>query len=943
MDYGKTLNLPKTSFPMRANLNKREPELLEAWEKGHLYERIQEARSDRKRYILHDGPPYANGNIHIGTALNKILKDFIIKSKTMSGYLAPYIPGWDCHGLPIEHNVDQLLGPKKADMSIPEIREECRRYAEKFVSIQRDQFRRLGGLGAWESPYLTIHPGYESQIIRELAGFARSGNLYKGKKPIHWCAKCKTALAEAEVEYADHESPSIYVKFPLRSDISAVVPELAGETVSVVIWTTTPWTIPANLAITLHPDFDYVAARVRLKDPDRTEVLILAEGLLHVTLDDLGIDDFEIVTRVDPKKLERLACAHPFLDRDSILILGTHVTLDAGTGCVHTAPGHGQEDYEIGLKYGLDIYTPVDDDGRFKEDVPFFAGRFVFDANEAVNDKLRESGALLGGGTMSHSYPHCWRCKEPIIFRATEQWFIRMEKNDLRSKALGCIDQVSWIPHWGKQRIYGMVENRPDWCISRQRSWGVPIVAFYCDDCGTLLLDADVMDHVADLFEKEGADSWFTREATDLLPEGRSCAECGGTAFRKESDILDVWFESGVSWAAVCERYPELDSPCDLYLEGSDQHRGWFNSALLTSVGTRGRAPYRTVLTHGFTVDGDGRKMSKSLGNVMAPSEIIKKFGADVLRLWVAAEDYRDDIKISDEIISRLVEAYRRIRNTCRYLLGNLRDFDPDADAMDPAAMIEIDRWALSRLEALVERIRNAYETFEFHTLYHSLNQFCTVEMSAFYLDVLKDRLYVTPADSVERRSAQTALYRILDALVRLMAPILSFTAEEIWKHMPPKADREESVHLAFFPEPEAALRDLELEARWGKILALRSEVTRALETARQAKAIGHPLDARVELALPDDLAEVVAAYKDDLPMIFKVSEAALGEASGEDAEVSEEIPGLRIAVSPAPGTKCARCWILDETVGENEEHPTICHRCREILDGMSLSEEGAP
>ncbi len=937
VDYGKTLNLPKSAFPMKANLNKREPEMLAEWDEERLYHRIQEARRSADRFVLHDGPPYANGNIHIGTALNKILKDFVVKSKTMSGCLSPYIPGWDCHGLPIEHEVDKVLGPRKKEMSIAEIREECRRYAERFVSIQRDEFKRLGVLGAWESPYLTLHHGYEAQIVRELAIFVREGALYKGKKPIHWCAKCRTALAEAEVEYADHDSPSIYVKFPLRSDISAIAPEIAGDTVSVLIWTTTPWTIPANLAIAFHPDFDYVAVRARLPEPSGTEVLdtevlILAEGLLHVTMNDIGIDDFEIVAHIDPKKLDGLACRHPFLDRDSVLILGDHVTLEAGTGCVHTAPGHGQEDYEIGLSYGLDIYTPVDDDGRFTEDVAFFAGRFVFDANDAVNDKIREAGALLGEQTVSHSYPHCWRCKEPIIFRATEQWFIRMDENELRSRSLECIDRVQWIPHWGKQRIYGMVENRPDWCISRQRSWGVPIVAFYCAGCGELLLEHEVLEHVADQFEQGGADLWFTREAADLLPPGRACAKCGGTDFRKESDILDVWFESGVSWAAVCERYPELTSPCDLYLEGSDQHRGWFNSALMTSVGTRGRAPYHTVLTHGFTVDGDGHKMAKSMGNVIAPHEIIDKYGADILRLWVAAEDYRDDIKISKEIIKRLVEAYRRIRNTCRYLIGNLKDYDPGRHTVEPDGMIEIDRWALSRLERLIERSRGAYESYEFHTIYHSLNQFCTVEMSAFYLDVLKDRLYTTPPNSPERRSAQTALYGILDGLVRLMAPILAFTAEEVWKHMPPCPDREQSVHLALFPEMNSARRDEGLEEKWDKLLEVRGQVTRALEIARRHGAIGHPLDACVEISAPGELAGFIESYKEDLPMIFKVSEVTFGPADSAEAVESEEIPGLRIAVTASRGTKCERCWILSETVGESEEHPTVCGRCADIL-----------
>ena len=733
MDYKSTLNLPVTDFPMKANLPQREPEILAAWQRGDLYGTIAEAGKGKPRYVLHDGPPYANGHIHIGHALNKILKDIILKSKRMQGFDAPYVPGWDCHGLPIELQVEKNLGSKKHETTKLQMRKQCREYAEKFVHVQRVEFERLGVLGDWDRPYLTMSYDYEGITARELARFAENGGLYKGKKPVHWCSSCVTALAEAEVEYADKTSPSIYVKFLLQDDISTAVPALAGKRVSLVIWTTTPWTIPANLAVALHPELEYVALETG------GEVLVVAEGLKDAFMAATGVQGNVIATfRADI--LYRKRCKHPFYDRDSIVLLGEHVTLDAGTGCVHTAPGHGQEDYELALVEGLDIYNPVDNRGRYIQSLEFFGGMFVFDANAAVMEKLREVGALVGQGSVEHSYPHCWRCKKPIIFRATEQWFISMEKNDLRQKALTEIDRVSWVPKWGRERIHGMIENRPDWCISRQRSWGVPITAFYCTECGEILADGKTMHHVADLFMEGGADLWYEKEAAELLPPGTVCPQCGKSAFEKEMDILDVWFDSGVSHAAVLENRPELGSPANMYLEGSDQHRGWFHSSLLASVGTRGVAPYREVLTHGFVVDGSGRKMSKSVGNVVAPEEVIKKYGAEILRLWVAAQDYRDDVRISQEILTRLAEAYRRIRNTCRYLLGNLNDFDPDVDMVPYDRMTELDRWALHQLEVLKEKVAAAYNEYEFHILYHAVNGFCTVEMSAFYLDIIKER-----------------------------------------------------------------------------------------------------------------------------------------------------------------------------------------------------------
>ncbi len=678
MDYKDTLNLPKTDFPMKANLAKREPEMLARWEEMRIYEKIRADAKGRKPYILHDGPPYANGNIHLGTALNKIIKDILIKAKNMAGRDSVYVPGWDCHGLPIEHQVDKELGEKKAAMSQADKRRFCRVYADQYVGIQREQFKRLGVFGEWDNPYLTMTYDYEATTVAEFGKLYLNGSVYKGKKPVYWCASCKTALAEAEVEYQDHTTPSIYVKFACISDVAARLPKLAGEKVSVVIWTTTPWTIPANLAIALHEDFRYVAVKVK------GEVLILAKELLDYCLDAFGFrnEPYEILDEFPGSVMEGLKCRHPLIDRESLLILAPFVTLDAGTGCVHIAPGHGQEDYEIGMKYGLENYAPVDDDGKFTRDVKDFAGQFVFDANGAVIAKLKEEGALLGQMEIQHTYPHCWRCKQPIIFRSTEQWFISMEKNDLRKKTLAAIDAVTWIPSWGRDRIYGMVENRPDWCISRQRLWGVPITMFYCKACGSELMTQEILEHVVGLVREHGADVWFEREPKELMPAGTRCPKCGGETFKKETNILDVWFDSGVSHAAVLEHRPDLSSPADMYLEGNDQHRGWFHSSLLESVGTRGRAPYRNVLTHGFVVDGEGKKMSKSVGNVIDSQTIIDQYGAEILRLWVAAEDYTEDIRISEEILKRLVEAYRRIRNTSRFILGNLYDFDPATDAV---------------------------------------------------------------------------------------------------------------------------------------------------------------------------------------------------------------------------------------------------------------------
>jgi len=925
MDYKKSLNLPQTDFPMKANLAVREPEMLKKWEEMEIYYKIREVAKGKKPFILHDGPPYANGNIHLGTALNKILKDLIIKAKNMNGFDGVYVPGWDCHGLPIEHQVDKELGDKKGKMSQADKRRVCRVYAEKYVGIQRDQFKRLGVFGEWADPYLTMAYPYEATTIAEFGKLYLNGSVYKGKKPVYWCATCKTALAEAEVEYADHSTPSIYVKFSFISDIAKVLPKLAGQKVGIVIWTTTPWTIPANLAIALKDDFIYAAVKID------NEVLIVAKEMLDYCLDAFGWRDkkYEILDEFKGAVLEGQKCRHPLVDRESVIILAPFVTLEAGTGCVHIAPGHGQEDYEIGLEYGLDNYAPVDDAGKFTEDVKFFAGQFVFDANDPVIKKLEEFGALLGNVPIQHSYPHCWRCKKPIIFRSTEQWFISMEKNDLRKKALTAIDEVQWIPSWGHDRIYGMVENRPDWCISRQRLWGVPITVFYCAKCKKEVLTKEILDHLVALVEKNGADIWFEKEAKDLMPPGTLCPHCKSSEFTKEVNILDVWFDSGVSHAAVLEKRKELSSPCDMYLEGSDQHRGWFHSSLLESVGTRGRAPYLSVLTHGFVVDGEGKKMSKSVGNTIEAEEVIEKYGAEILRLWVAAEDYTDDVRISDEILKRLVEAYRRIRNTSRFILGNLYDFDINAGFVEYVQMTDMDKWALHRLQEVIKRVVEAYEKYQFHVVFYTLYNYCTVDLSAMYLDVLKDRLYTNKAGSLARRSGQTAMFIILKSMTQLLAPILTFTAEEVWAAMPGWKGKEASVHMTQFPELNNQYINAELGERWKTMIDAKAEIARAIEQARKEKVIGHSLDARVSLALPEKLRAFMENHLEDLRALLIVSQVQLVDEKAIDKPyLSEEIKGLAVGVEKARGVKCERCWIYSESVGSDKEHPAVCDRC---------------
>jgi len=925
MDYKETLNLPRTAFPMKADLPRREPGILQRWADLDLYGRLRAQSAGRGRFILHDGPPYANGHIHLGHALNKILKDIIIKSRQMAGYDCPYVPGWDCHGLPIEHQVDKGLKAKGLKLSQVEVRQRCRAYAQEFIGIQRAEFERLGVLGDWAHPYLTMNNDYVAAILKEYGRFFLSGAVFRSKKPIHWCATCRTALAEAEVEYEEHHTPSIYVKFPMISP-PPLTPDLAGgRPISLVIWTTTPWTLPANQAIAVHPELEYAALAVG------QELLVVAADLAAGVLALCGLEGEEIL-RLKGRRLEGAICRHPWLDRDSQVILAKYVTLEAGTGLVHIAPGHGQEDYDSGRKYSLAPYSPVDDAGRFTAEVPEFAGQGVWQANSGIIELLRQKGRLLKAAKTSHSYPHCWRCKKPIIFRATEQWFISMEHHDLRVKALEAIDKVIWIPRWGRERIYQMVERRPDWCISRQRAWGVPIVAFHCQGCGEVLLTREILEGLIQRVRAEGADFWFATPAAELVPEGTRCVRCGGAEFHKEKDILDVWFDSGVSFAAVLEPDPALGLPADLYLEGSDQHRGWFHSSLLAAVGTRGQAPYKGVLTHGFVVDGEGRKMSKSLGNVIAPQEVMKTYGAEILRLWVASEDYRDDVRLSNDILKQLADAYRRFRNTARFMLGNLYDFDPQHQWLAPDEREELDRLALSWYAQLTGKVRRAYEDYEFHLAFHRLHQFCAVEMSALYLDILKDRLYVSRADSRERLSAQSTLWDLLKGLTLLMAPILSFTAEEVWELLPGRG-RPESVHLAAFPEPPAGFPDEVLLAKYEFLLKVRGEINRALEEARKAKRLAASQEARVGLGAEEDLFGRLAGQAQELKTLSQVAELEVTPADGSGL-AAQEIPGLWVRVEQASGGKCVRCWFHSPTVGEDERHPQVCARCRQVLGG---------
>ena len=975
LDLKKTVNLPKTAFSQKANLAQNEPTRLEKWGKLDLYRLIRRTSEGRPKFILHDGPPYANADIHLGTAMNKVLKDFIVKSRSMMGFDTPYVPGYDCHGLPIEIHVERALekkGKKKNDLNVETFRRICREHAENALKSQTRDFKRLGILGEWDNPYLTMSNHYEAETVRMFARFIERGWVYKGARPVYWCIKDQTALAEAEVEYHQHTSPSVYVKFPLQSDPALIDPALAGRKVFLVIWTTTPWTLPANLGIAVHPDYEYSAFE------HGDEVYIVASDLVEAVAAKCNVGETppKVLARFPGAKLDRLEARHAWIDRTSLLMVGEHVTLGgeadaeteldvseaekkpadskAGTGAVHTAPGHGHDDFVIGKRYGLEIYCPVDNAGRFTPEVEHFAGQRVFDANDAIVEFMRERGVLLFSEKYDHRYPHCWRCKNPVIFRATPQWFIAMdhahrdlvEKDEdgrdrsnftdnlpetpaasLRASALAEIERVKWIPGWGVDRMRNMLKARPDWCVSRQRVWGVNIPVFYCARCTQAVADPAVINHVADIFERESGDAWHTHDAKDLLPPDYTCKGCGAEEWTKETDILDVWFDSGTSSVAVLENREELRWPADVYIEGGDQFRGWFNSSLMIGIAAHDRAPYKTVITHGWTLDAQGRAMHKSAGNAVEPDKVFKQSGAETIRLWCASSNYFDDVRGSDEILQRVTDGYRKMRNTARFALGNLDGFDPSRDSVPLEETEEIDRWALAELNRVTAEVLTAYEAYEFHNVYRALYQFATVTLSARYFDIIKDRLYTFAPRNKARRSAQTALLQIADWLARMLAPILVFTADEIWENLPNRT--EPSIHLALLPAA-AEGRDDALLAEWEQLYAVRDDVLRALEEARVAKLIGSSLEAKVRLEASGSTLELLQRHQNDLRYLFIVSQVELGNAK-EGKDVS-------ITITAADGDKCERCWNYSTHVGESERFPTVCERCvaalKEIEEG---------
>ena len=929
-----TLNLPHSDFPMKANLPQSEPRRLAAWEQDGIYEQIRALRRDAPPYVLHDGPPYANGELHLGHALNKCLKDFVVKSKTMAGFNAPYVPGWDCHGLPIEIKVDEKLGRKKLEMPAIAVRRACREYAQKYLDLQREQFKRLGVFGRWGDPYSTMTPEYESKIMETLFQFLENGFVYKGLKPVLWCMHDRTALAEAEIEYEMHTSPSVYVRYRLTSPAEAIDARLAGKRVSTIIWTTTPWTLPASLAVAFHPDFEYVALE---QDGD---VYIVAEALAASTRVACGLERAHEIARFPGARMDRVTFAHPFLERSILGVLATYVTTDQGTGAVHTAPAHGVDDFATGARYGLSQLCDVDDGGHLRNGLPEYDGLYVFKANPRIIELLVARHALMGQQEIHHSYPHCWRCHRPVIYRATEQWFIKMETpmtepdgsvTTFRKRALEEIARVKWDPAWGRERIANMVSTRPDWCISRQRIWGVPIAVFLCTACGKPLNDPEVNRRVVDLFAKEGADAWYIKDVAEILPPGTVCGSCGKSGeFKKETDIVDVWFESGCSQAAVLGREADLPWPADLYLEGGDQHRGWFQSSLLCAVGTRNAAPYRMAATAGWTLDEQGRAMSKSLGNGVDPVDIAERLGAEIVRLWVASVDFREDVVASENLMQRVAETYRKLRNTFRFLLSNLNGFEPEQHAVPWEQMPPLDRYMLTRTRELTEKILGWYEDFEFHRIYHALNEFAVAELSALYIDAVKDRIYTFAPQNPARRSAQTVLWKIAEALVRLVAPLLSFTADEVWQYMPAISNRLPSVHLELFPTPEslAATIDTGLMSDWATLLMIRDEALKSLEEARKAKQIGKALDARLVLEVPADTAALLERYRGNLKELLNVSQVEL--RTGPSSQITA-------TTLTADGKKCERCWNYSVHVGEDRRWPTVCERCSAALDQMGF------
>jgi isoleucyl-tRNA synthetase len=941
-----TINLPKTAFPMKANLPQNEPKMLARWEEMRIYERIREARkgSEKGTYILHDGPPYTSGPIHMGTALNKCLKDFIVKSKTMAGFDAPYVPGWDCHGLPIEIKVDKELGGKKLQMRPIDVRAACRKYAQKYLDLQRQQFKRIGVFGRFDRPYATMNPQYESVVLSTFFSFYENGFVYKGLRAVYWCMHDETALAEAEVEYENHTSPTIWVKYTLLDDPAKIDPALAGKKVSTIIWTTTPWTIPASMAVAFHPSEEYVALE------SGGEVYIVASKLAKDVAEKCNLTNPRELAHFPGRKMERLNFQHPFLDRTILGVLADYVTMDTGTGVVHTAPSHGAEDFVTGVKYGLDATSNVDEKGILRNGLPEYTGLRVWEANQPIIDLLKSRGALLHAEKTEHSYPHCWRCHNPVIFRATEQWFISMEtpmpggkSNDdtLRTQTLEEIKHVKWDPAWGEERLSNMIATRPDWCISRQRVWGVPIAVFLCESCGKPLNDPAINRKVVELFARSGADAWFTSESDSILPAGMKCPHCGSTKFEKETDIFDVWLESGASYLALVADEPNYPWPSDLYLEGGDQYRGWFQSSLLCAMGTRGTPPYKGVVTPGWTLDEKGQAMSKSRGNDVDPVDIADRLGGEVVRLWVASVDFREDVVGSERLMLTVAENYRKIRNTFRYILGNLGDLDPRSDAVAFENMEALDQYMLRQTWSFASDVRTSYDEFAFHKIYHRLNHFCIVDLSAFYFDVLKDRLYISAPKSHGRRSAQTAIWRIGEALVRLLAPIMTFTAEEVWGYLPKVAGRSESVHTALFPSAEEILGDARNAATpgdektsndWATLRSVRDEVLKALEEARNSKLIGTGLEAQVHLTAPDPIYSVLSRHADQLRYLFIVSAVTLAQGSGNGTG------SVHVEVKKADGLKCERCWNYSIHVGEDKAYPTVCERCSAVLKELEAS-----
>ncbi|MBM6921351.1 isoleucine--tRNA ligase [Phocea massiliensis] len=923
-DYNNTLNLPQSDFPMRGNLPTKEPNMLKDWDETERYYKLMKKNEGKPLFVLHDGPPYANGDIHLGTALNKVLKDIVVRFKNMSGFKAPYVPGWDTHGLPIELKALKKDGVDPTSIDAVSLREICREFALSYVENQKGQFKRLGVLGDFNDPYLTLKPEFEAKQIEVFGEMAKRNFIYKGLKPVYWCTECKTALAEAEIEYAEDKCHSIYVKFQVEDDkgiFSAM--GINPSDVYFVIWTTTTWTLPGNVAICLGPDYLYTLVKTN------GQYLVMAKDLVEPSMRAAKIDEYETVGEFTGRELEYIKTKHPFLDRTSLVIYGDHVTLESGTGCVHTAPGHGVEDFEVCKNYKeIPIVVPVDANGHLTEEAGEFAGLSTDDANKAIAKKLDETGHLFAIEKIVHQYPHCWRCKEPVLFRATEQWFCSVD--GFKNEAIGELSKIKWIPDWGEKRIEGMIRDRSDWCISRQRTWGVPIPIIYCKSCKKPIVNDETIKAIADLFRKEGSDAWFKRDASEFIPESVVC-ECGCHEFTKETDIMDVWFDSGVSHAAVLAERDDLHWPADLYLEGADQYRGWFQSSLLTSVAWKGAAPYKAVCTHGWVVDGLGRKMSKSLGNGIVPEDIIKKFGADILRLWVASSDYHADIRISPEILKQLSEAYRKIRNTAKYILGNLYDFDPNTDMVDFSKLTELDRLALSKLSELITRVNEAYDAMDFHIVYHSIHNFCVVDLSNFYLDITKDRLYCEKADGEKRRAAQTTIYLILDALTRMLAPILAFTAEEIWSYLPHRAcdDAESVVFNEMYKELNIEVDDA-FRQKWALVYAVRDDVTKALEVKRTENMIGKSLEAKVVLHAEGALYDALTAMKAELPEIFICSQVEI--ANDVSGEFKGDCEGLSVTVLNAEGEKCDRCWMYSTTVGHHSEHDTLCERCASVL-----------